>query len=439
MIAAARATGLLAGRGRARVLRARREAAPRLARGAARRHRSRDALAALGARRGGRRAARDAPRPDRAGDRRRRRGEPSRRRSSGSWPGARIAVARSSASSRACARTAWPDVAAARPWPSGRLRAALAPSARRLGRAYAVGAGCRDVRDDVLRPGSPNVLARLPTRSFRSQRERAGVRRDHDPVGGERDRARRGWPRAAPCRRRGRRRSRPSAAQDAERAVEPLRPRSIAPSCVPRCRARGPGATAGATTRNVDVLLILDPPQLGEQLLGLDGLVRDDEHARHASSGIEDRDGCYKRAPGGAEVGYSTWPTANETDGEHEAADQAADLERESRRRPWRRAPGRSRTTIPNAMTRIAILPSLSSTCPPRLAVTAATSPRASATSQPPARLTCVARALQVRDDLRRDGRPGSRSTPSTTLPPGPAQPLELGERARRPAPPGAR
>ena len=59
----------LARRVRARVLRARREAPPGLDGGPARRHRSRDALAALGARRRARRAARDAPRAHRAGHR----------------------------------------------------------------------------------------------------------------------------------------------------------------------------------------------------------------------------------------------------------------------------------------------------------------------------------------------------------------------------------
>ena len=61
--------GLLAGRGGRRVLRARRAAQPGLAGGSARRHRGRDALAALGAGGRARRAARDASRAHRTGHR----------------------------------------------------------------------------------------------------------------------------------------------------------------------------------------------------------------------------------------------------------------------------------------------------------------------------------------------------------------------------------
>ena len=72
------------------------------------RHRRRDALAALGARRRARRAARDAARPHRAGDRGRDAARPWTRRWSGSWPSGPSRSRASSGWSPACAPTGWP-------------------------------------------------------------------------------------------------------------------------------------------------------------------------------------------------------------------------------------------------------------------------------------------------------------------------------------------
>ena len=107
VIAAARATGCSLAEAARRVLRARRAAQPGLAGGSARRHRGRDALAALGAGRRARRAARDASRAHRTGHR----GGPRRAHGRGrrplSWQSGPSRSPAFSASLRACGPTAW--------------------------------------------------------------------------------------------------------------------------------------------------------------------------------------------------------------------------------------------------------------------------------------------------------------------------------------------
>ncbi len=127
----------------------------------------------------------------------------------------------------------------------------------------------------------------------------------------------------------------PSASRPSPRSTASVRSsRSCAASIAPAWLQVSPtpcsAATAGATTRNVEAVLVLDPPQLGEQLVGFDRLVRDHKHAGHAPppGGLCSR--CYNRSRAARPERYSTWPTANDGDGEHDGADQAPDLEREA-------------------------------------------------------------------------------------------------------------
>ena len=198
---------------------------------------------------------------------------PSGRRSSTSWPGART---------RSRGWSGWwtgirsegmadlaPSIVAVR-----QARAALGLS----GRSQAV--ALSDTCETTCTTGRWNFLRALSTRSFLSQRERdARVRRDHDHVGGERRRGRPRSPPSAPCPRRG-------------RGVEALRaqdPEHVVDSLL-RVRDRTflvPGAEAvvvrdcGREHEELRRAAILDPADLGEQLLRTYGLVRDYKHARH--------------------------------------------------------------------------------------------------------------------------------------------------------------
>ena len=218
------------------------------------------------------------------------------------------------------------------------------------------------VRDDV-HDGPLEVLAHLLDEVLaQPARARRRVRGDHDHVGLE---AVEGVPH---------RRERHHvadvavavetlAAQHRERAVEPLLRGLDRAGLVPGAEPviGRDGRRDHAERRAV---LVLDPAQLGEQLLGFDGLVRDHEHARHAPppEGMCSR--CYKRLPGDASADrrYSIWPTANEVT----ARTMPPIRPQTSNGKPSTPLATRISTiapTIPKPMTRIAILPSFSSTC----------------------------------------------------------------------------
>ena len=206
--------------------------------------------------------------------------------------------------------------------------------------------------------------------------------------------------------------------------------RSCAASMAPAWFQESPSAVLGRHRGRDDeerrAVLVLDPPELGEQLLGLDGLVRDHKHAGHAPppGGLCSR--CYNRFPGSAR--RATRPGRRRT-----------------RRRPSTMPPIRPQTSNGKPSTPLATRTSTMRADDPEpddphrdlaelfFHVSSCVVDRAHAIQrhQPPALLTCRPRSSRWATIFARWS-PWISITPSTTLPPDPHRRLSSRASSRR-------